>query len=454
MHDPTMMSIYDAISPVDSRYIPPKEIHNLLSDAGFLRAKLRVELALVEELNALEMCSDGNLAQIREACEAVTPEEVAKEEEVTKHDIQAMVNCIKSRVADGAKKYVHWMMTSYDVVDTANALRYKEAIQCLKNLLFDLRMAIHELALREADTPMIGRTHGQQAMPITCGFWLIGYVDRLDDSIRHIESMLKTELKGKLSGAVGSYNASLLVMKDPITFEGNVLRRLGLKPGLIATQIVPPEGMIRIFNEITLAVGIIADLANDIRQLQRTEIAELGEEFAKGQVGSSAMPHKKNPIGFENAVSIWKMTFPKMVPMYISQISEHQRDLTSSASSRAYGETIALVAYVTMRMTGLMKKMWVNRERMLENIRSNSRTILSEALRTLLAKYGHPQGHEVVQRLVQDDKQALYLSAYESVKTDLDLKPYLDKMTESELAILKDPTKYIGLAPDLARRLT
>lgn len=439
---------FSAISPLDFRY-GVDELRPHLSEEGFVRAKLEVELAVAEELASRGICTVEDLEEIRKACSEVTAAEVYDEEKKTRHDIQALVNCIQGRVSDKAKRFVHWMMTSYDVVDTANALRYRRAIKVLRSLLCALHKTVADLAEREAATPMVGRTHGQHAVPTTCGFWLAGFVHRLHRSIMHLESA--GNLPGKMSGAVGSFNAMTLVdeIDDPWSFQEAVLGRLQMSPAIITTQTVFVEGTACLFNELVLVMGVLADLANDIRHLQRTEIAEVGEEFAEGQTGSSAMPQKQNPVGFENIVSMWRIVKPTMQMLYDAQVSDHQRDLTSSAASRTYGEMIAYTAYAVKRMTGLMKKLRIDRERMRENLNMTNGFVLAEALRTLLAKYGYPSGHEVVKQLAIHAKGS-GMSLYVAAQGRPELRPYLDKMTPKEQALLEDPTLYVGLSEERA----
>src|SRR5262249_29305451 len=146
--------------------------------------------------------------------------------------------------------------------------------------------------------------------------------------------------RGKFAGAVGAYNASSLFFPDPEAFEVDVLKEMGLRPAEQSSQVTPNEPVVRLLAEITIACGIMANLADDMRHLQRTEIGEIGEEFEAAQVGSSTMPQKRNPINFENAKSLWKIIVPRVTTAFMDQISEHQRDLTNSASARTYGETI------------------------------------------------------------------------------------------------------------------
>ena len=165
------------------------------------------------------------------------------------------------------------------------------------------------------------------------GFSFAYYVSRLGQRILKIRESANN-LSGKFAGAVGVYGPLSLIIKDPELFESELLSSLGLKPSEVSTQIVQPEPVTDLMHSIVSAFGVIANFARDMRHLQRSEIAEISEEFSADQVGSSTMPQKRNPINFENVESMWKKFMPQMVTVYMDQISEHQRDLTNSSSQR------------------------------------------------------------------------------------------------------------------------
>jgi len=298
-----MRDVYDSLSPVDYRYWDD-EVAKYLSENGFTEYKLRTEIALVRVLARRGVCSQGVVEEVEKACEEITTEEIYKEEDRIKHDIRALVNCIQKRVSNEAKPYVHMTATSFDIIDTANAARYKDVVQkVLVPVLIELEKVLANKAHFYAGTVQIGRTHGQHAVPITFGFALAGYVSRLGNSIDCL-SRLSNDLPGKFSGAVGAYNASSLFFDDPEKFEEEVLNELGLISAEYSTQIVPPDALARLLCEVVITSSILANLSDDMRNLQRSEIGEVGEEFDTSQVGSSTMPQKRNPINFENAKSL------------------------------------------------------------------------------------------------------------------------------------------------------
>ena len=445
-----MNNLFDNLSPIDYRYWD-EEVAKYLSENGFIYYKLQVELALIRVFSRRGICPEHVLKEVEKACGDITSEEILAEEQKIQHDVRALVNCIRNRVSDKAKPYVHLTATSYDIVEPANAARYKDVItHVLIPRLVELEEVLIRLALREAETLQIGRTHGQHAIPITFGFMIAGYISRLGNSIE----MLKTlrHLPGKFSGAVGAYNASSLLMKDPELFEEEVLKELGLTASEHSTQIVPQEALARLLCEVTLVSGILANLSDDMRHLQRTEISEVGEFFDEAQVGSSTMPQKRNPIAFENAKSIWKIVVSRIVTVFMDQISEHQRDLTNSASKRTYAETIGYVASITKRLTRTMNQLRVDSENLNRNFQIQKGTIVAEPLYVILSSLGHPDAHETVRKMtIEARKTGQTLEVI--MKQTPELIHYRNRITESEYHLLAHPEEYIGIAAEKTRRI-
>lgn len=441
--------VFDSISPADYRYWD-KEIAAYLSENAFTRYKLEVERALMKVLTRRKICNKNALAEVEAAIPGVTTEEVYIEEDKTHHDIRALVNCIRKRVSDSTKPFIHLTATSQDIIDSANAARYRDAIiHVLLPRVKSLMKVLIEITLREANSVQIGRTHGQHAVPITFGFALAGYVSRIGYSYLSLNT-LTGKLVGKFSGAVGAHNASSLLWSDPESFEREVLLELGLEPAEHSTQISPPEPVTRLFCEMAILAGILGNLSDDMRHLQRTEIAEVGEEFEDTQVGSSTMPQKQNPINFENTKSCWKIVMPRLITIFIDQISEHQRDLTNSASARTYAESIAYLNAVVKRITRVMQKLKMNKASLRKNLLLQKDFILAEPLSIIYSRLGHPHAHEKIRRLsLQAKKEEKTL--IELVKTDEELGLLFGKMTVIERYLLSHPETYIGTAAQKAQ---
>ncbi|MGE5578321.1 MAG: lyase family protein, partial [Syntrophothermus sp.] len=417
-----------------------------------VRYQLAVEAALVEVLARRGICAAQVAQEVRKACREVTPEEVQKEEEKTNHNIRALVNCIQARVSEEARPFVHFTATSFDITDTASALRYKDVTEkVILPGLMNLEKLFISLARREKDTLQIGRTHGQHAVPITFGFAMAEYVDRLGGRIEKIREAA-ADLRGKMAGAVGAYNASSLFFTDPSDFELEVLAELGLKPSPYSTQIVEPEFMTDYLHALISCFGVLANLADDMRNLQRSEIAEVGEFFGATQVGSSTMPHKRNPWNFEHVKSMWKEFMPRMATIYMDQISEHQRDLTNSASARFIPEIVAGLALTVDRLARVIARLAVDKEAMEANFAGSREMIVAEPLYILLAYYGHPDAHEIV-RVLTLEAQKTGRPLRHLVTEREDLKPYLARMTSEQRRVLDEPELYRGRAAEKTEEL-
>jgi len=443
--------IFENINPFDHRYSYNKEIFTelkeYLSEKANIKYQLEVELALIKGLKILGVCSEEIYNEVREAISTITAEEAYIEEQKTKHNIRALVNLIQKKVSKKAKPYIHLTATSYDVVDTANTLRYKDVTKDV--ILVKLKEVIKQLsklAEQEKDTIQIGRTHGQHAVPITFGYVLAGYVERL--GLRYKEIKKKAELlKGKFSGACGTYNASSLFFDDPVEFENIIMDELGLKAGNFSSQIVIAEYMTDYIHSLISTFGVLANFSDDMRNLQRTEINEVGEYFSRDQIGSSTMPHKRNPINYENIKSMWKRTMPQMNTIYMDQISEHQRDLSNSASSRFIPDIITGFTISLQRLIKVLNKFGIDRQKMEDNFALHSQMIIAEPLYIILASQGHPDAHEAVRKLT--------LEAEGSEKTPRELfylkdefSQYRKKMDDYQKMILENPKKYLGAAKE------
>jgi len=443
-------SNFDAINPLDFRYYGNNkeiynELHPYLSERATIAYKLRVEAALVRALANRNFCTAKIADEIETATKQVTAEEVYAREKLIHHDIRALVNAIKEKVSEEARPYVHLTATSYDIVDTANALRYKQTTEnCLLPALEEFIATLKQLALSEKATLQVGRTHGQHAVPITFGFTIAEYVDRLTQRVTAL-IQAKDNLRGKFSGAVGAYNASSLFFNDPQEFEKELLNLLNLKPALFSTQIVQSEYLLDLTHALTSTFGILANLSDDMRNLQRSEIAEVGELFTEQQVGSSTMPHKRNPINFENVKSLWKEFMPRILTNYMDQISDHQRDLTNSASQRFIPELFASLYISLKKLNKTMQKLAVDHENVNKNFQINANMLVAEPLYLLLASKGHPEAHEFVRKLTIEAQQSnmplnqLFLNSEEA-------QPYLQQFNEKQKAIIQHPENYTGLA--------
>ncbi|MAH32834.1 adenylosuccinate lyase [archaeon] len=444
------LNIFDTISPLDFRYYARNEgifqkLQPYLSENAMIKYMAKVESALTKVLAKKNICSQKIADEIEKASKKITAEEVYIEEDKLKHNIRALVNCIREKVSDEAKPFVHFTTTSHDIISTADALRYKEFTEnVLVPELINFENTLISLSLREKNTLQVGRTHGQHAVPITFGFSIAQYVSRFGNTIKKIKKS-GNNLRGKIAGAVGSYNASSLFFDNPEEFEKLVLEEINLKASPISTQIPEAEFITDYVNAVIESFGVLANLSDDMRNLQRSEISEVAEVFAAKQVGSSTMPQKRNPINFENVKSLWKEFMPRIQTVYLDQISEHQRDLTNSATSRFIPEILAALYISVKRLNRTMKNLTVDKVNLKKNFDMNKGLIVAEPLYILLAATGHPDAHEAVRQLTlkaQSEKKPLT----EIIKKEKSLQDYLKKFSKKQMKIITNPEKYTGIS--------
>lgn len=442
-------NIFENLNPLDHRYSLKQEYFNQLSsyfsEEARFKWEAKVELALIETLVDWDIAPEPAAQAMVEAVQKITAEDVYAEEKITKHNTRALVNCLRRQVKSEYRQYIHLGATSFDIVDTAANLKYRNfTIDVLIPALKRLISVIAEVAEREKNTVQMGRTHGQAAVPLTFGYYLAGFVSRLGVQLIKLERRADT-MTGQFSGAVGGYNALSLLVDNPRKFEKQLLERLNLHPAEHSTQVIPPENLTDYLHTLVTVFGILADLSDDFRHLQRTEISETGEAFSSDQVGSSTMPQKRNPINFENVKSAWKVTVPRMITVYMDQLSEHQRDLTNSASARYYPDIPVQLYLACRRLHKVFTKIVVDKESLQANLKSEKAMITAEPLYILLAREGHPDAHEVVRRLTlqAEEKEK---SLLDLAQNDEELKSYLSKLKTEEIELLKNPQLYIGQA--------
>ncbi len=397
--------IFENLSPLDHRYWKSnKEIFDalssILSEQAQVRWYARVEAALLITHLELRGCASPDLVEaIETAAETIDSAEVYEEEEKTRHNIRALVNVFQKKIPENVASLVHLGATSVDILDTAKALALREAVgKVVLPLLARVELELCRFAVDEAETPQVGRTHGQHAVPLTFGFAMAEYASRLGKCVLRSRD-LAADLRGKLAGAVGSYNALSMSYRDPEEVERRFLARLGLEPSEHSTQLVEPEHVLRLLLELNAAFGVLANLADDLRNLQRTEIGEVRESFSAAQVGSSTMPQKRNPWNSEHVKSLWKAFSPRVMTFYMDQISEHQRDLTNSASERFVAEYLAGLCAAANRMLGVLRGLVVDRGRMAANLRMTGGAVLAEPAYILMAETGEKDAHEKLRRI-------------------------------------------------------
>ena len=444
------MELYEAVSPLDFRYYGGNEtlMKRLLpyvSEAGYVKYQAKVEAALVRTLAKHGVCSPEIADEVEGAVELVTAEEVYEEQSRIRHNIRSLVNVIRSKISPEAHPYIHLFATSADILDTATALRFKDLTQkVILPDLIELETRLIQLARDHAETVQIGRTHGQHAEPITFGYALALYVSRIGNRIELI-NQTSQNLRGQFSGAVGAFNGLALISDHPEHIEADLLAELGMKPSdtHTSTQCVEPEFISDLAYAITSAYTVLANFADDMRHLYRTEIAEVGRKYNPQVVGSSTMPHKVNPEEFENVKSMWKAFVPRMSTVFMDSILEHQRDLTNSASSRFLTELFTAFNYSVYRLNRALGEMDVKTDQMRLNLELTAGDTVAEPIYLLMAYYGFPDAYDYTRKLIAQVHET-GKSLVELLWQDQTIQPFLEKLTDKQREALSDPAKYIG----------
>jgi adenylosuccinate lyase len=378
----------------------------------------------------------------------VKVERVKAIEKEIKHDIASLVRAL-SELCGPSGAYVHLGATSYDIVDTANALQLKDALEVIEKRLVEFKVILQKQALLHKDTAMIGRTHGQHALPITLGFKFAVWGYEINRQLERLEECKKRVLVGKVSGAVGT-QAGLGEHAEQI--QELVMKRLGLHAAEISTQIVQRDRYAELICTYASVASSLENFATEIRELQRPEIAELFESFeAKKQVGSSTMPHKQNPETCERVCGLARIVRSLSTPALEDMVTWHERDLTQSSAERfILPESNILLDYILNLMCNIVANLRVDSERMLQNLSITQGRAMSESVMMTLSKKGvnRQDAHEMLRKLTI--QSALNKKDFKQVL--LEDKFVSSKLTEKEIDQALNPKNYLGTAVKQAER--
>jgi len=363
------------------------------SDQRRYETWLLVETAAAEAMAAAGLVPSEAARDIRErgAFDIARIEEI---EQTTQHDVIAFTTAVAEKVGPSAR-WLHFGMTSSDVIDTAQALQMREACDVILKDLAALLDAVRDRGLEHRATPMIGRTHGVHAEPMTFGMKLALWYAELERDVERIRRARETVSVGKLSGAVGTF-AHL-----PPEIEADVCRRLGLSPAPVASQVIQRDRHAELLAALAITAASLEKFALEIRGLQKTEIGEVEEPFAKGQKGSSAMPHKRNPIGCEQIVGLARLVRANSHAAMENVALWHERDISHSSVERVVlPDSFIALDHMLIRFARIVRGMVVYPARMLDNLNRSRGVVFSGAVLLELARRGvsREQAYEWVQR--------------------------------------------------------
>lgn len=375
-----------------SRYSRP-EMASIWNDESRYGRWLEIEILACEARAAIGLMPMDAAVRIREHARLDIPK-IEETEERTKHDVIAFVSVVGDSVGEDAC-FLHEGLTSSDILDTALATQLVDAGKLIVSDLKDLRHITGDLAWRYRNTPIVARTHGVHAEPTTFGLKIGVWYSDLERCIRRVETAIEEIRVGKLSGAVGNF-AHL-----PPEIELAVCRRLNLEPEPIATQIVQRDRHAAYLSALAITASIAEKIATEIRHLQKSEVLELEEPFAKGQRGSSAMPHKKNPILCENICGLARLVKSYIVPALENVALWHERDISHSAVERIIlPDATTCLDFLLNRLLRVLTGLVVHPERMKSNLDLLQGLVYSQCVLLALTQKGISRDHayEIVQR--------------------------------------------------------
>ena len=432
--------------PLDYRY-GDEDFKRIWSELGRHERQLEVERALIWAHMQLGKVSKDDYDAVAAIAnpDSVTKERVSEIEAETRHDIMALTKAM-AEAAGEAGWCIHLGATSNDIVDTAVALQLRDSIILLRKQLCALIEVCADVAERERDTVMLGRTHGQAAVPITFGLKAAVWLDELRRQLIRLDEAAPRIAVGKFLGAVGTGAAQGEHARE---LQRLIMTHLGLGVPLATTQVVGRDRYIEYVSWLANVAASCEKILQEIRNLQRSEIQEAGEGFdIKKQVGSSTMAHKKNPIKSENASGLARIVRSMIIPTYENALLWHERDLANSSSERfTLSHGSALCEDVINKTRQVLTNMWVDADRCLENIKSQRGLVMAEKVMIELVEHGiaRDEAHEILRS-----------ASFEAVDKKIELIDVCSRTPEiaavfsaDELEAMFDPMSHIGVSGEI-----
>ena len=435
-----------SVSPLDYRYGRP-EAKEIWSREGRHSRQLEVERALVWAHCQLGRVSAEHYDMVADISDPgiVTADRVDEIEAETRHDIMALTKAMAEKAGEAAW-CIHLGATSNDIVDSAVALQIRDSIKLQRHSLKTLLATLCDLAERERDTVMLGRTHGQAAVPITFGLKIAVFVDEFRRHLVRLDELESRAITGKFLGAVGTGAAQGENAKE---LQQLILQHLGLTVPVATTQVVGRDRYIEWVGWMANVAASVEKLLQEVRNLQRSEIAEVGEWFdVEKQVGSSTMAHKRNPITAENASGLARIVRAMIIPSYENALLWHERDLANSSSERfTLSHAMILLDDILAKSDRVMGKCVVDADRMLANIESQNGLVMAEKIMLALVDEGihRDQAHEILRAAsmvaVAENRHLREICGEDEAVTSA--------FTSEELDQLFDPSSHLGVSGEI-----
>lgn len=433
-----------SILPIDTGRYGMREMRRIFDEENRLQRMLDVEAALAwahSEVGNIPL-KDAEKIMEMASVKHVRLTRVKEIESEIRHDVMAMVRAL-AEACGPSGAYVHLGATSSDILDTATALQLKESLKLIEKKLNDFETILMKGADRYKKTIMMGRTHGQHALPITFGLKIAVWMRENARHIQRLHECNKRVIVGKMTGAVGTQAG---LGSHAMEIQKLVMKKLGIKPVEVSTQIVQRDRFAELICLLTIIASTLDKIAIEIRQLQRTEIGEVFEFFEiKRQVGSSTMPHKHDPETCETVCGLAKIMRSLVVPALENVPTWHERDMTQSSAERfIIPQACILNDHMLVLMTNVLTNLQVDEERMLRNMELTQGRMMSEAVMLALARkgMGRQEAHELVRKLAMksDVEKRLFKTVL------LEDRIVRDMLSEKEIDKVLEPRNYLGTA--------
>jgi adenylosuccinate lyase len=434
------------ILPIDTGRYGTPEMKRIFEEEARIQRMLDVEAALAlahAEVGDFPRKDAENIAAVA-SLKCVKLGRIKEIEAEIRHDVTSLVRAL-AEASGPSGAYVHLGATSYDIVDTANALQLRDALEIIEKRLDAFEKILMEKALRYKTTLMIGRTHGQHALPITLGFKFAVWMREVSRHMQRLGQCKERVLVGKISGAVGTQAG---LGEHAVEIQQFVMQKLGIKSAGISTQIVQRDRHAELVSLMALVASSLENFATEIRELQRPEIAELFEYFeVKKQVGSSTMSQKRNPETCETVCGLARIVRSLVIPALENITTWHERDLTQSSAERfILPEACILTDHILHLMCNVVANLRVDEKRMFKNVDLTEGRTMSEAVMIALTKKGmsRQEAHELLRRLtIKSEKEARPFK-----KILVEDKTVSRKLNKNEIDQALNPRNYLGTAID------
>ncbi len=434
-----------AILPIDSGRYGTKEMIEIFGEQRKINYQLEIEGAAAVSQSEIGLIPKTVGKKILKVAISgrITAKRIKQLEAKSDHDTAALVESLSEKCTKDARPWIHYGLTSNDLVDTSNSMQMRDSLKIIEPKVGRMASILAQKAVKYKNIPAVGRTHGQHASIISFGLKFANWAAEMAKHVERIEEIKKRILICKTLGVVGT--GSLMGAKS-LEVQKRVAKRLKLYPAEVATQIVPRERYAEYVFELALIGSTLEKIAVEIRNLQRTEIGEVAEQFKKGQMGSSAVPVKRNPIKSERVSSLSRMVRSQIGISFENIPLWHERDLSNSANERFVIPTVAiLVDEMLETMTRIVSNLIVNERKIVENLHITKGQIFAEFVLEALIKKGIPrfEAYRDVQRVAFEakDRGIQYIDA---IKKD---RAFSSKLTDKEIDSIFSPEKHLGASP-------